>query len=487
MTKKISIIGLGAGDLNQLSLGIYRKIKETKHLYLRTKEHPVVADLSKEGITFQSFDEIYEKHDQFENVYEEIVTKLCSEANDKDLVYAVPGHPLVAEKTVQLLLEKKSEYTVSVEGGQSFIDPLFTALEIDPIEGFQFVDALTFKNAQLQLEQHIIICQVYDQMIASDVKLNLMEQLPDDYEVYIVTAAGSELEEIKKVKLFELDRGMELTNLTSVYVPPVKEERLLYHQFTTLRSVITALRGPGGCPWDQEQTHKSLKKYLLEEAYELLEAIDNEDDEHMAEELGDVLLQIMLHSQIAEEEGMFTVNDVILGVTEKMIRRHPHVFGDVTATSVDDVLSNWNEIKRMEKPHTEEESLLDSVSKSLPGLLKAYKYQAKAATVGFDWKDVEPMWEKVNEELKEFKDELNSGMENDEKILAEFGDILFALVNIGRFYKIDPEEAISATNQKFYRRFSYIEQEVKKQGEQIESLSLERLDSIWEESKKQGL
>ncbi|QOR66716.1 nucleoside triphosphate pyrophosphohydrolase [Cytobacillus suaedae] len=487
MAKNISIIGLGAGDMNQLSLGLYRKIKAASHLYLRTKEHPVVNDLVKEGIIFQSFDEIYEKHEQFEDVYEEIVNELCAQANDKDIVYAVPGHPLVAEKTVQLLLTKKGEYSVVVEGGQSFIDPLFAALEIDPIDGFQFVDALSFDNSQLQLNQHIIICQVYDQMIASNVKLSLMEQLPDDYDVYIVTAAGSEQQLIKKVPLYELDRGMELTNLTSVYVPPVREERLLYHQFSTLRTVIAALRGPGGCPWDQKQTHKSLKKYLLEEAYELIEAIDNEDDDHMAEELGDVLLQIMLHSQIAEEEGMFTVSDVIQGITEKMIRRHPHVFGDVTADSVDDVISNWNEIKKKEKSNTEEGSLLDGVSKSLPGLSKAYKYQAKAATVGFDWKDVKPMWEKVDEELKEFKDELNSEVLSQEKILSEFGDILFAFVNIGRYYNIDPEEAITATNHKFYRRFTYIEKEVRNQGKQMESLSLEELDSIWEESKKQGL
>ncbi len=487
MAKNISIIGLGAGDLNQLSLGLYRKIKETRYLYLRTKDHPVVNDLVKEGLTFQSFDEIYEKHDQFEDVYEEIVNELCTQANDKDIVYAVPGHPLVAEKTVQLLLAKKDEYNVVVEGGQSFIDPLFAALEIDPIEGFQFVDALSFDNTHLQLNHHIIICQVYDQMIASDVKLSLMEQFPDDYEVYIVTAAGSEQQLIKKVPLYELDRGMELTNLTSIYVPPVKEESLLYHKFSTLRKVIATLRGPGGCPWDQKQTHKSLKKYLLEEAYELIEAIDNEDDDHMAEELGDVLLQIMLHSQIAEEEGMFTVSDVIQRITEKMIRRHPHVFGDVSADSVDDVISNWNEIKKMEKANIDEESLLDSVSKSLPGLSKAYKYQAKAATVGFDWKHVEPMWEKVFEELNEFKAELNSENVNQEKMLAEFGDIMFAFVNIGRYYKIDPEEAVMATNQKFYRRFVYIEQEVKKQGKQMESLSLEELDLIWEESKKQGL
>lgn len=490
MAKKISIIGLGAGDINQLSLGIYRTIKNTEFLYLRTKEHPVVQDFENESISYTAFDNIYEKHDQFEEVYKEIVEILCHEAKEKDIVYAVPGHPLVAEKTVQLLLQKKDEtdLDITIEGGQSFIDPLFASLEIDPIEGFQFVDALSLENHQLQLNQHIVICQVYDQMIASDVKLVLMEQLPDEYEVYIVTAVGSDHEQLRKVPLYELDRGVELNNLTSVYVPPVKDETLLYREFSTLRRVIAKLRGPGGCPWDIKQTHASLKKYLLEETYELLEAIDNEDDDHMIEELGDVLLQVVLHSQIGEDEGMFTINDVINGVTEKMIRRHPHVFGDVAAESVDDVIKNWNDIKRDEKSNTDvTDSRLDNVAKSLPGLLKAYQFQHEAAKVGFDWKTVEPMWEKMHEEIKEFQDELQKDTIDEKKLISEFGDLLFALVNIARFYKIDPEEAISMTNQKFYRRFVFIEKEVQKQGAQIESLSLEKLDSIWETAKKQGL
>ena len=490
MVKRISIIGLGAGDINQLSLGIYRSIKDTAFLYLRTKEHPVVVDLESEGISYTAFDDIYEKYDQFEEVYNEIVDILCHEAKDKDIVYGVPGHPLVAEKTVQLLLQKKeeSDLNITIEGGQSFIDPLFASLEIDPIEGFQFVDALSLGNDQLQLNQHIVICQVYDQMIASNVKLALMEQLPDEYEIYIVTAVGSNQEQINRVPLYELDRSVDLNNLTSVYVPPVKDETLLYREFSTLRKVIAKLRGPSGCPWDLKQTHTSLKKYLLEEAYELLEAIDNEDEDHMIEELGDVLLQVVLHSQIGEDEGMFTINDVISGVTEKMIRRHPHVFGDVSADSVEDVMKNWNAIKKDEKSNLNElESRLDNVVKSLPGVLKAYQYQHEAAKIGFDWPNVDPMWDKVHEEIKEFQDELQKDTREDSKLISEFGDIMFALVNVARFYKINPEEAISMTNQKFYRRFAFIEQEVKKQDEHIELHSLEKLDSIWESAKKQGL
>jgi len=491
MPNKISIIGLGAGDSNQLSLGIYRKLIQTEHLFLRTKEHPVVQELAGEGMTYQSFDEVYEKHDQFSAVYEEIVTQLLKEAENKDIVYAVPGHPLVAEKTVQLLLESREnnqDLTIIVEGGQSFIDPLFAALEIDPTEGFQFLDALDFQSDDLHLSQHIILCQVYDQMIASNVKLSLMEQLPDDYEVYLVTAVGSRDEVIQKVPLYELDRGVEVNNLTSVYIPPVVEEELLYHDFKMFKQVIATLRGPNGCPWDQKQTHQSLKKYLLEESYELLEAIDNEDEEHMVEELGDVLLQVMLHAQIGEDEGFFSIYDVISGITEKMIRRHPHVFSNGTADNADEVVANWEQIKKGEKANKHvPTSILDEIPKSFPGMMKAFQYQHRAAKVGFDWKAVEPMWDKVQEEINEFQAEVTSTKRDKTDMIGEFGDILFALINVARFYKIDPEEAITQTNNKICRRFQYIEQEVHEKGEQIEQLSLEVLDSIWEKAKQKGL
>ncbi|MCA1032830.1 nucleoside triphosphate pyrophosphohydrolase [Bacillus timonensis] len=488
MSKTITIIGLGAGDIGQMPLGIYRKLTNTTFLYVRTKEHPVLKALEEEGVDYLSFDDVYEKHDQFEDVYQEIVTVLLEEATEKDIIYAVPGHPMVAERTVQLLIEegKKGEYNISVEGGQSFIDPLFSALEIDPIEGFQFLDGLIIKQDDIQLNQHLIICQVYDQFIASNVKLTLMEILPDDYHVYIVTAVGSKEESIKKVPLFELDRDMELSNLTSVYVPPVQDDTLLYHTFSQLRSVIATLRGPNGCPWDQKQTHQTLKKFLLEEAYELLEAIDNEDDDHIIEELGDVLLQVMLHAQIGEDEGLFSIKDVISNLTEKLVRRHPHVFGTEVAQSEEEVVDIWKNAKKQEKTN-ETNSLLDSIPKNLPGLLKAYQIQKKAAEVGFDWDDVDPMWKKVKEEIEEFQLEIVKGIEGNSKAIEEFGDLLFAIVNVARYYKIDPEIAIAMTNNKFYRRFSYIEQEIIKRKQEFTSLTLEQLDQIWEEAKKQGL
>ncbi|MDM5356562.1 nucleoside triphosphate pyrophosphohydrolase [Peribacillus sp. ACCC06369] len=488
---EITIIGLGAGDLDQLPLGIYKKLTQIEQCFVRTMDHPVIGDLKKEGVNFTAFDEIYEKHDQFEAVYEEIAGTLLQEALNRSVLYAVPGHPMVAEKTVQLLLEKGPALGIAIklEGGQSFLDPLFQAVRIDPIEGFQLLDGTDLSPDDLHITQHIIIGQVYDAFSASNVKLTLMEKLPDDYEVYIVTAAGSSQEKVTKCALFELDRQMELSNLTSVYVPPVREEALQYREFSKLRQIIAELRGPEGCPWDKKQTHESLKKYLIEEAYELIDSIDQEDDEGMVGELGDVLLQVMLHSQIGEDEGMFTIDDVIEGITAKMVRRHPHVFGNVEVNGEEDVLVNWQKIKEEEKGSEPKamHSILDGIEKSLPNLLRAEEYQKRAAKVGFDWDEVSEAWKKVLEEVKELEEEVLTPNRDVERIKSELGDLFFALVNISRYYDIQAEEAVYKANQKFHQRFTYIEECIQRADKKFEDYTLEELDSYWDEAKAKGL
>src|SRR4051794_38238424 len=395
MDKSIEILGLGAGDLDQLPFGVYKKLINATHVYLRTKEHPVVMELEKENLRYTSFDSIYEKHDQFEDVYQEIVQTLLQKTNGEKVIYVVPGHPLVAERTVQLLLEygPKDDIDILIGGGQSFVDALFQSLKIDPVDGFQLLDGTSLHSNQLQINQHMFISQVYDQLVASNIKLILMERLPDDYEVVIVSAAGSSNEHIEKVPLYELDRRVTLDNLTSVYVPPVQDEQIMLKNFSKLREIIAVLRGPNGCPWDKEQTHESLKKYLIEETYEVIEAIDGDDIDHLIEELGDVLLQVMLHAQIGEDDGYFSIDDIIEGLSAKMIRRHPHVFGSVKAESAEQVVQNWQEIKRQEKGKEEPTSLLEGVSMALPNLLRAYELQKKAAKVGFDWQEITPALE----------------------------------------------------------------------------------------------
>ena len=328
----------------------------------------------------------------------------------------------------------------------------------------------------------MIIGQVYDSFVASNVKLTFMEKLPFDYEVTIVTAAGSKDERIRKVPLFELDRAAELNNLTSVYIPPVKDDVILYKDFNKLRGIIAELRSPNGCPWDLKQTHESLKKYLIEESYEVIEAIQEKDYDHLIEELGDVLLQVLLHAQIGEDDGYFSIDDVIQGLSSKMVRRHPHVFGDTTAETAEDVVRNWQEIKQVEKGSCNT-SILDEVGMSLPNIIRAFELQKKAAKVGFDWPDVAGAWEKVKEEMVEFEEEIAKD-HSSESSVKEFGDILFALVNVARFYDIEPDEALFRTNQKFIHRFHYIEERVRESGKSFKDFTLEELDDFWNEAKK---
>jgi len=350
----ITVAGLGAGDMGQLPLGVYRQLKANRKIFLRTKEHPAVSELEREGMKYTAFDDVYERHDQFEAVYEEIVEILFREAEQEDILYAVPGHPFVAERTVQLLLEQSAakQTEIKIAGGHSFIDALFASVRVDPIEGFQLMNGTALKPHDIRTNQHLVVGQVYDTLTASEVKLALMEKYPDEHQVAIVRAAGSTDEAVKWLKLYELDRGFELDNLTSVYVPPLKEQDL--RDFAELRQIIAALRAPDGCPWNRAQTHLSLKKYLVEECGEVLSAINNEDEDNLVEELGDVLLQVLLHAQIGEEEGMFTMEDVIEGLASKMIRRHPHVFGNVKAESAEEVAQNWERIKAAEKQEKRE-------------------------------------------------------------------------------------------------------------------------------------
>ncbi|MFC0300083.1 nucleoside triphosphate pyrophosphohydrolase [Virgibacillus soli] len=477
---KIEVIGLGGGDINQLPFGVYKKLTTMSNkVFVRTMDHPVIEQLQAEGVPFSSFDAYYEQEKQFEEVYIRIVNKLLLLAQSENVVYAVPGHPMLAERTVQLLIEQ-DDVEVEIMGGQSYLDDLFTSLKIDPIDGFQFIDATDFQRSDIQYKQHIIFCQVYNQFIASELKLTLLEDLPSDYEVTIVEAAGSSGERLITMPLEELDHNFPTSNLISVYIPPVEED-LLSHTFTQLRKVIATLRGPNGCPWDQKQTHETLRPYVLEEAYELIEAIDAKDDIGIEEELGDLLLQVMLHSQIGEETGYFTIDDVIKGLTKKMIHRHPHVFGDVSIQSIEDVNKNWESIKQEEKGETRS-SILDGIPEQYPALLKAYKLQEKAAKVGFDWDNSQDIWAKLTEEVAEVKEAIS--LHNQEEIEKEFGDVLFVMANLTRYYNIQPEVALNRTNRKFQSRFTYIERKLREQEKDIHDATLLEMDNYWNEAKK---
>lgn len=477
----IHIIGLGAGDLDQLPLGVYKKLKAATNLYVRTADHPVLTELMQEDVGFTSFDLVYEKHDSFSPVYEEITETLISLSQSESIIYAVPGHPLVAEQTVQNLIqaERLGRCQLAIGGGHSFLDSLFGALRIDPIEGFQLMDGTEMTSDQVNMTQHLLIAQVYDSFSASEVKLTLMEKYPDDYPVTIVTAAGSADEVLRTVPLHELDRSTEVNNLTTVYVPPATDQTQRLKEWQTFRSITAKLRSPEGCIWDREQTHESLSAFLIEEVHELLQAIQEEDDEAIVDELGDVLLQVFLHAQIGQDNGYFQLEDILEAISAKMIRRHPHVFGDVSVENSEQVVANWQEIKAQEKPI--QASVLEGQERFSSSLTTSFNYQKKAAKVGFTWPEATFAWNKFHEELQEFQQEIANGSKAQQ--IDEFGDLLFTLVNLARFFDLSPEEAMMQANRKFRSRFHFVEQQVKQGTGNFDDYSLEQLVEFWNQAK----
>ncbi|ELC8453960.1 nucleoside triphosphate pyrophosphohydrolase [Clostridium perfringens] len=478
----LKIMGLGPGAYEALTIGALKELKNNKNIYFRTEKHPTVDFLKDEGIKFESYDHAYEKYDSFDDVYkyiaEDLITKI---KDDEDLIYAVPGHPLVAEKSVVNLIELCKENNIQYEvlPAVSFVDAMMEALQVDPIEGVKIIDAFDMKNQILDKRVGTIITQVYNNFIASEVKLRLLEGYEDDTEIIFVRAAGVEgLESIRKIPLYELDWQEDIDYLTSIYIPKDLGNK---KDFQDLLDIIENLRNPGGCPWDREQTHESLKSALLEECYEVIDAIENEDEDALIEELGDVLLQVVFHASIGKEDGYFDIMDVIGGISNKMINRHPHVFGNEKANTSEQVLVNWDEIKKEEKGIKTLTEEMQNIAKSLPATTRAYKVQKKAKKVGFDWDDVNCAMDKVKEELNEIKEVYNC--EDKSIIEGEVGDLLFACINVARFLEVDGELALDKTIKKFIKRFSYIENEAIKNNKNLKDMTLEEMDKLWEEAK----
>lgn len=480
---KITIVGLGPGAFGLITVETLELLKAAKPLILRTAKHPTVSGLKERGIEFTSYDYVYEEQDSFENVYQTIAENCLQQAAaGENLVYAVPGSPLVAEKTVTLIrkLAEERGISLSIIPGMSFLEVLYTRLAVDPIEGVTVLDAADVPELPPELSTALVVTQVYNNYVASEVKLALMEHYPDDYEVVLVKDLGLPTEKIIKVPLFEIDRIPGIDHLTSLYVPRKSPRK----QFTLdpIVDIMAQLRSPEGCMWDIEQTHSSLRRYLIEEVYEVVEAIDLEESDKLCEELGDLLLQIVFHARIAEEAKEFTMQQVVDVITEKMVRRHPHVFGDVTLRDAGEVVLNWEALKRLEYG-SERLSVLDGIPKGLPSLMRAYKLQSKAAKVGFDWDDIQPVWDKIEEELNELKAACAQSETGD--IEGELGDVLFSVVNLARFLKIDAETALNVTNNKFVRRFSYIEKNIADNQLKWEKIGLKELDELWNQAKKQ--
>lgn len=478
------IVGLGPGPAEDITRRAWSVLERASLVLLRTAQHPCVPHLPR-GPEYRAFDALYETYADFAQVYQAIVTQVLDQAAQGEVVYAVPGDPLMGEAAVIQLLDEapKREIAVEVVSGISFIEPTLKRLGVDGMNGLQVLDALdvaAMHHPPINPDYPALLGQVYSRQVASDVKLTLMNQYPDDFEVVLVHRAGAPDAEIERLPLYAIDRSERIAHLTALYVPALGN----MSSFEQFQEIVAHLRAPEGCPWDRKQTHLSLRQYLLEEAYETLDALDAEDPKALREELGDLLLQIALHTQIAVDDGEFQMADVLSALNHKLIYRHPHVWGTTQVDSAEAVVTNWEALKQAEHQANgkQRSSILDGVPKALPALLQAYQYTAKAAKPGFDWVKIEDVEAKVREELDEL---LNA--ESEAERAEELGDLLFVLVNWARWMKIEPESALRAANLKFYRRFRYIEEAAREQGRALDSYTLAEMDALWDEAKANGL
>jgi tetrapyrrole methylase family protein/MazG family protein len=478
----ITLLGLGPGGADLLTRQAWHILEQAQEIYLRTRQHPAVSDFPPQ-LEIHSFDDFYEQEESFEEVYARIVESvLALGRRPQGVIYAVPGHPFFAEATCPEIARRAAAEGIPlrVVEGISFLEPTFTALGHDPLPHTAVVDALEMANAHVPPfppSVPAVIAQIYSQAVASDVKLTLMALYPDEFPVRFVHAAGTAEVQVEELALYQIDRSPNIGLLSTLYVPPLGPET----SFEAFQEIIAHLRAPDGCPWDREQTHQSLRPYLLEEAYEVLAALDAEDPQEMQEEFGDLLLQVVLHAQIAEEFGEFTMADVLRSIHTKIVHRHPHVFGDLNLEQASDVLLNWERLKEQERADkgNTETSLLDGVALALPALVQAEQYQKRASRVGFDWPEVKGVLDKVDEELAE----VNAANNHDDRE-DEIGDLLFAVVNLARWYGVDPESALRAANQRFRKRFSYIEKRARQQARSVSDLNLDEMEALWQEAKK---
>lgn len=514
----ITLIGLGAGDSDSLSRGAERALRlaseqaqnGTGALTLRTDRHPCADWLREQGLWFQSFDAVYEAAPDFGEVYAQIAQAVINEAGRRlpdgapfPVAFAVPGHPLFAEETTRLIIEAAQERGIPTQiiASGSFVEASLTAAGSSLEDGCDIRDALTLQKrdrvdaqgnrigGRIDVTRGLLLFQVYDADAASQTKLALMRDYPDDWQISIIQAAGVPgMQNVKQVPLFQLDRA-PVDHLTSVYVPPLPPA-LRRAGFAELAGIMARLRAPDGCPWDREQTYTTLKKYFVEETYEVLDALDTfvagGDPMAFCEELGDVLLQVVFHAQLASEEDIFDIDDVSAAIVEKLVRRHPHVFGKVQVADSAEALRNWERIKRAEKAPDDagyRKSLLDGVPGALPALMQAMEISKRVVKVGFEWNAFDDVLAKWDEETSELKAELAATPPDKAKITGELGDLLFTLVQIARWQNIDPEDALRQMLARFGSRFRYIEQRAGEQNRDLNAMTLVEMDALWDEAK----
>jgi len=492
----VVVVGLGPGPSGLATQETLAAIERITTRFVRTMRHPSASLVS----NAVAFDDEYERHDTFAQVYAAIAARVAEAAlRDGTVLYAVPGSPSVLEDGVRALLDDERLH-VQVLSAVSFLDLAWSRLHIDPVtDGVRLVDAHRFAEAATNERGPFLVAQCHADWVLSDMKL-AYESARGDEPVVVLHHLGLSDESVVHATWNDLDRlqrehGVAVDHLTSLYVPQLAEP--VAGEMAKLHGLARTLREQ--CPWDQEQTHASLVRYLIEETYEVVDALnaldpdDPRTDDTLIEELGDLLYQVEFHATIAEQEGRFSLADVARATHDKLVRRHPHVFGDAEATTAGDVVQTWDGIKLRERaakqgaPDTHDTTgsapdLFAGVSRAAPSLSLAQKLQKRAAEVGFDWPNADGATEKLAEELEELRAAARDG--DPQAVRMELGDVLFSVVNVARKLGLDAETALRDASDKFIVRFKRVQQLATQRGIDMTASNLTQLDALWDEAKK---
>jgi tetrapyrrole methylase family protein/MazG family protein len=469
---RVVVVGLGPAGADHVLPVARAALDAASHRYARTARHPAIADLTAEGMTFETFDALYDAAPDLDHAYAEIARTLVDAASEHgEVVYAVPGNPVVAERSVALL--RDADVEIALVAGLSFAELAWVRLGVDPMEGdARVVDGRAIDLAELA--GPLLIAQCDSAFVLSDVKLALLEHLDPATEVTALQRLGLADERVVTLPLEELDRGVvEPDHLTSVFVDAGASGAA--REMVRLFQLAKRLRDPGGCPWDAEQTHHSVTRYLLEESYEVVEAVENLATDGYApllDELGDLLYQVVFHAVLAQETGEFTMADVARGIHDKLVRRHPHVFGDVVADHTSDVMRNWEQIKKEEKGTT---SIVEGITPGLPSLLYTHKLFRKAASVGLDPGDLGEALDRVDIAVAR----LRAGGDGLEADLAQ---LLAAAVVVARAGGIDAESALRGWAATYRRRFEAMEQLALARDVDLAALDPAGVAALWLEA-----
>lgn len=472
--KKLTVAPLSVGD--NMSAAALKAIENADKLFCQTLMHSTAEWLN--SMHPVSMDDLYDNCTDFDELNSAIADRVTDFDCDS-AAFAVLGGGIdhaLCEK-LKACAEKK-DVAVQVLPGTGFAECALAE------SGVLFGDCTCICKATAlpkEINPYIMlgIEEIGTVLRAGEIKLALTEFYPDEYEVILSRIESGEYKHAR-IKLMELDRQQGYGADTVLIVPPAKFEELTRHGADDLLTVLKRLRAPGGCPWDAEQTHESLKTTLVEESYEVLDAINTQDENALMEELGDLLLQIAFHAEIEEEFANFNFRDVTTGIVNKLVYRHPHVFGDVQVSGTADVLANWEVLKRNEKHQKNQSEVILAIPKSFPALVRSYKVQKKAADVGFDWSSADEAFYKIGEETAE----LREAMRDNSNIDEELGDLLFAVVNVARLLKRDPELCLYDAAEKFAQRFMKMESLVMADGLSLKDMNLEQMDAYWERAKR---